>query len=197
MMRTMWRFILVAAVLLYGLAWPPYGLRAADPKMSKRSDAEVVKALASRDHVEAAGAEAEVIKRGERMIPALLMHKGDRRPYRGGGLGVRKSSGWAFVIPKEGETLKASDPPGLPVEVASLYLISRIYYGNFAFATAPALRYRGMSGEESKVINNSPDMVRRVHALYEEWVRKTTVVGIGVLRRQNEAPLSGTAFSWW
>ena len=134
--------------------------------------------------------------RGERMIPLLLQNKGDQRPYAGGGLG-KETAAWAFMIPKEGKPLRKSDPPVITVEIASLYLISAIYYGRLDFAEGPVLVNRTKSAGERKLLNNDNRQMKRVYDTYADWVKKVKAEGLDALRQRNEPPLAGTRFGWW
>lgn len=163
--------------------------------MAMRADAEVIKALGSRNPEEAEQARQAVLARGERMIPLLLQNKGDKRDYRGGGFG-KETAAWAFLIRESEQKPKKDSPPVLTVEIFSLYLISGLYYGHFDFAEGPVLAYRPKPGKE-QVINNNSKMLRRVYEAYAEWVAKVKTEGLAAMRQKKEPPLTGTKFNWW
>lgn len=161
------------------------------PAGQNQSDDEVIAALASRDREEAYRAVEETVKRGERMIPLLLRHKGDRKFFYGYGLGHRDSS---FTTPDPASFKGPGDGSVITVEVAALYLISAIYYQTLEFAQAPYLT-DGTPVKWQKF--NTRKRVASAWASVENWVRLLDKDGLESLRARRHHPLKDSPARFW
>src|SRR5260370_151714 len=108
-------------------------------------DEDVVAALGSSSSEEASRAVAEVMRRGERMIPHLIRMRGCRSVFFGAGLGNPQSS---QLIPAK----SVAGLPAIPVEQAALYLIVGIYNQNLSFAESPYLVDLALHPEACKAL---------------------------------------------
>lgn len=164
--------------------------------LSKMPDDGLALKLASDDEKEATKAALEIFKRGKTMIPHLMNLKGVKSIYEGyclndykGGVGVSKPSD--ETSPKDADV---DNGWYVTVEVASLYLISAIYYKNISFAQVPHLTgNKYVKGRRY----NIPKRVRKAWKATEKWFKKFEKKGIEKLRQSNEFPLKTTEIHFY
>lgn len=160
---------------------------------TKASKKEVVKALASHNRKRANWAIAEVMQRGPSMIPLLLKNKGDRRPFRGGGLGNRDA---AQSIDAPTGNAKHDEGRVITVEVASLYLISSLYHQTLEFAQSPYLTDHSLPAIERRAFN-SRHLVAQAWAATEKWATLLKSEGMESLRNKTHDPLQDSHVGFW
>lgn len=82
--------------------------------------------------------------------------------------------------------------PKASVEINALYEITRLFYGNYNFASAVALV---SEGEEVK-FNKGRD-IKRAFESYRNWFQKVKEIGIQKAREQRLDPLEGSGVRWY
>ena len=164
--------------------------------LSKVPDNELALKLASNDGKEATKAALEIFKRGETMIPYLMKLKGVKSIYQGsclndyiGGVGISRPTN--ETSPKDANV---DNGWYVTVEVASLYLISAIYYKNISFAQAPHL-----TGNKyvKRRRYNTPKRINKAWKATEKWFKKFEKEGIVKLREVKEFPLKTTEIHFY
>lgn len=154
--------------------------------LASATDQKVIAALQSRIAGESDAAIDEVRRRGEKMIPLLLACKGDHRRFTGNNL--IGESGNSFYWEYDGR-----DDPSVPaelryhvvsVEVAALYLISAIYFGDKHFASEPFL-----TGGPTGASSNLPDWVDAAWRSVQTWEAQRQQLGMEELKRRGQDPL--------
>lgn len=152
--------------------------------------------LASADYQQSNQATEEIFNRGETMFDLLLNQQGNQKPFMGTLLGNPQSA-TVTVKPLPGFPLSPSQQEKVvTVEVASLYLISAIYYQRLDFAQNPLLADLKLPPGE-RVAANKKEYITRAFQAVKEWVRKSKQFGMVWLRKQGEDPLKGVKLCWW
>jgi hypothetical protein len=159
------------------------------PSLQHLSDEQVVELIASRKTKEAAQATEEVLRRGERMIPLLIKGKGDRRPCFAYNLRVK--SGDFQVDPSNNTYVYFDEVHAETIEVASLYLISAIYYGTLEFAYRAELVDLSLPIFERQT-GNTPALLARAWISVDKWVVDLQKEGLQSLRNQDRDPLQSS-----
>jgi hypothetical protein len=129
----------------------------------------------------------EIFKRGEKALPFLMRLKKNNKQYFGYCLGDPKGADSIFTI----SSVKGSQ---VNLEVASLYLVTAIYFNNLAFANLPYLSDR----KQDKVFGikgynyNTPKRIKKAWESTENWYKKMQKAGLEKLRKDNEFPLKSS-----
>lgn len=153
------------------------------------TEQQLVAALGPGNPDRVTRAVAEIARRGEVMIPALVSLKGCRDTFFGGGLGHLMS---AQVIPRE----RAGSLVPVPVEQAAIYLIVGIYRGSLAYAQSPYLVDLRLPPER-RTSSVSRRLDKRAWNSVGRWVAKWRESGMEELRRRGEDPLAGAQVAFW
>lgn len=153
------------------------------------NDKDVIAALGSASSDVASKAVAEVMRRGERMIPLLIGLRGCRNTFFGAGLGNPMSS---QVIP----AAPANGLQPIPLEQAALYLINAIYEQQLGFAESPYLVDLLISPAQRKPLT-SKSMNRRAWRAVLDWNQRYKTVGVEDARKKGDAPLRAAALAFW
>jgi len=176
---------------------PLYGMIALGQKedenrtVEKLGDQDVIAMLSNRNTESAHMAVEEIMRRGDRMIPLLLLCKGNKSFFYGYGLGHHLSS---FVIRLPAKDTDINDGSFITVEVAALYLISSIYHKTTEFAQAPYLS-DGKPVDRQRF--NTAERVREAWESTEKWMEAFTSEGIEPLRSKGLSPLSRSKVRFW
>jgi hypothetical protein len=159
--------------------------------MQEKTNEQVVSMLQSRDRELATQAVYEIMRRGEPMIPFLMHLKGDARMFQGRELGDPRSS---IAVPLEVDKGRVSRESIVTNEVAALYLISAIYYGNRVFAS-PWLADASLPPEERRA-QNSSYLISKAWEAVENWVNELKKESLDSLKSKKFNPLknSGVTF---
>jgi hypothetical protein len=163
--------------------------RTSNGNAAQSTDEEVVSALGSTSSEEATRAVAEVMHRGERMIPHLVRMRGCRNVFFGAGLGNPHSS----------QLIPAKSVPGLPaipLEQAALFLIVGIYNQNLSFAESPYLADLTLRPQDRKA-STSKSLNRRAWKSVLAWNRRRKDRTLESARANNDAPLKGAMVGFW
>ncbi|MBC7912343.1 MAG: hypothetical protein H7Y30_17680 [Pyrinomonadaceae bacterium] len=123
------------------------------------TDELVVQAIGSPNAAEADRALVEALRRGDRMFTLLMANKGDSRPFAGRSF-ERTYDNWdcSALVSKTGGITHRATAPKVPVtvEVATLYLISAIYYDQrLDFAPYPHLMSKADTEAWKELSRNS------------------------------------------
>lgn len=181
----------VVAVLLASALCGTVVLGQRVKSMVNLKDEQVIAALSSQDAEAAHQAVEEIMKRGERMIPLLMVCKGNASFFYGPGLGHHSSS-FLIRLPKGNE--EVNDGSFVTIEVAALYLISAIYHRGLEFADAPYLT-DGTPVEWQRF--NTPQRVGRAWNAVEIWMCALKAEGLDSLRAKQQSPLSAADVHFW
>lgn len=153
----------------------------------KMSDEELVKTLASdkRTSFEAA---KEIMRRGDKMMPLLVANKGNKQPYAEGSLGNPNSGDITFL---PGDDKDWEEDRIITVEVASLYLISALYFQNFEFGRSAYIK-----DDEEVEFNkyNTDERVDKAWRYTENWLERMKLEGVSSLREKKISPLDESGF---
>src|SRR5262245_34411984 len=170
---------------------PEWNEKARVISMQEKTNEQVVGMLQSRDRELAAQAVYEIMRRGEPTIPFLMRLKGDARMFQGRELGDPRSS---ISVPLEVDKGRVSRESIVTNEVAALYLISAIYYGNRVFAS-PWLVDASLPTEERKP-QNSSYLISKAWEAVDNWVNELKKESLDSLKSKKFNPLknSGVAF---
>jgi hypothetical protein len=165
--------------------------KAQNVSMQEKTHEQVVSTLQSRDRQLATQAVHEIMKRGEPMILFLMHLKGDTRLFEGEDLGDIRSS---KAVPLQVVKSKISQESIVTNEVAALYLISAIYYGNRLFAS-PWLADATLPRKERKP-QNSSYLIAKAWEAVEKWTNELKKENLDSLRAKKFDPLknSGVTF---
>ena len=133
------------------------------------------------------------MRRGPSMIPLLLKNKGNRQPFRGWGLGnpqAAQSMSWPTGNAKfdEGRVIN--------VEVASLYLISALYYETLEFAQSPNLTDLSLPPSEQRTLNTR-ELIEKAWTATEAWAITLAAGDIESLRSKQQDPLKDSQVGFW
>lgn len=111
------------------------------------------------------------------VIRCLLKNKGDKRKAN------------TLTASRSQNNSRLFDTPTR--EVASLFYISSLFYGNEGFAMAIALEREG----DDKL--NSKTTVRLAYEAYQKWYEKVKEIGLKEAREQKLDPLARSGVSWY
>lgn len=161
--------------------------------MQKLSDEQVVKMVASSKGEKATQAVEEIMRRGPHLIPLLMKNKGNEQPFTGWGLGDHQS---ADYIPVPTGDKKLDEGNVITLEVASLYIISALYYKTLEFAQSPYLTDLSLPPVERRTFN-SRKLVEKAWASTEEWIKVLEIEGIEALRSKQLDPLKDSGVKFW
>lgn len=150
----------------------------------RRDDAEILKEHKRRITLAA----KEIFKRGERMIPRLMTYRGNANFFES------NLAGRSDYIPANAtKTPSNNDGTYITVEVAALYLISSIHYGELEFA-------REMYLDDGTCVSwsdyNKPEKVARAWESTEQWVNLLNEKGAAWLSKNKINPLKGSGMNW-
>jgi hypothetical protein len=170
---------------------PEWNEKARVISMQEKTNEQVVGMLQSRDRELATQAVYEIMRRGEPMIPFLMRLKGDARMFQGKELGDPRSS---RLVPLDVVKGRVSQESIVTNEVAALYLISAIYYGNRLFASC-WLADASLPREERRP-QNSSYLIAKAWEAVENWANELKKENLDSLRAKKFHPLksSGVAF---
>jgi len=159
--------------------------------LQETTNDQVITMLQSSDSELVTQAVYEIMRRGEPMIPFLMRLKGDTKLFRGRELGDPRSS---HSVPLEVVKNKVSRESVITNEVAALYLISAIYYGNRVFASC-WLADASLPRDERKP-QNSPYLIAKAWEAMENWANELKKEKLDSLRTKKFYPLknSGVTF---
>jgi hypothetical protein len=161
--------------------------------MREKTDQQLLSALGSTDGREASDAAQELVRRGARMIPELLKLKGATRVFSGSGLGHPRADQLIYLPSGIDQQDKGRV---VTLEVAALYLISAIYYGDLSFAQSPYLTDL-QSPAEKRRTTNAARLVSKAWTSTTAWSIKVKDMGLESLRSANQGPLSGSGVAFW
>jgi len=160
--------------------------------MQEKTNEQVISMLQSRDRELATQAVYEIMKRGEPMIPLLMSQKGDTKLFNGKELGDPRSS---KSIPLQVVKNKVSQELIITNEIAALYLISAIYYGNRVFASA-YLVDASLPPTERRP-QNSPTLIAKAWESVENWASELKKENLDSLRAKKFNPLKNSGVSFF
>lgn len=164
--------------------------------MSALGGEELVLKLASESNKESTRAAIEIFKRGESIIPYLLTMKGKKSIYQGNCLND-VVAGMGITRPNDETEPEDADPDNgwyVTAEVASIYLVSAIYYDNLTFAQIPYLK--GAEDVEGRRYN-TPIRVHTAWDATEKWYAKLKSEGMEKLRKDKEFPLKSSGIRFY
>lgn len=127
------------------------------------------------------------------MVPFLLKLEGRKENFVGSGLGNPNPAEFLEVYPIG---KRATHNRIVTVEIAALYLISAIYYGNLEFAQNPFLTDLTLAAER-RTINNDTVFVKRAWLSTANWYIKSESVGLERLRATKVGPLTDARIAFW
>jgi hypothetical protein len=171
---------------------PKWNKKAEVVSMQEKTNEQVIGMLQSRDQDLATQAVYEIMRRGEPMIPFLMRLKGDTRMFQGRELGDPRSS---TSIPLEVIKGRVSRESIITNEVAALYLISAIYYGNRLFASAH-LADATLPREERKP-QNSSNLIAKAWEAVENWANELKKENLDSLRAKKFDPLKSSGVTFY
>ena len=157
------------------------------------TDKDVVKKLASHNWKKATWAVQEVMRRGPSMIPLLLKNKGNRQPFRGWGLGNPQAAQSMFWPTGNA---KLDEGRVITLEVASLYLISALYYETLEFAQSPNLTDLSLPLAEQRTLNTR-ELIEKAWTATEAWAITLAAGDIESLRSKQQDPLKDSQVGFW
>ncbi len=160
-----------------------------DLSVQEMTDEQLVAALGLGYPERVTQSVAEIARRGEAMIPALVSLKGCRETFFGGGLGHPMS---AQIIPRE----RTGSLHPIPLEQAAIYLIVGIYRRSLTYAQSPYLvDLRLPQGRRTASVSRR--LNERAWSAVERWIAKWRESGMEELRRRGEDPLAGSQVGFW
>lgn len=154
----------------------------------------LIRCLTERSSACPPDVQAEVLKRGEAMLPLLMSLEGDRRPYGGGSLGKPQDSMLVFYQPT-GQAEFDRDKV-VTTEVAALYLACAIYEQRLDFAGVPYLSDARLPPEKRDA-TVSPELVKRAWIAAQGWMKDVAAKGLLTMRRTGRGPLTGSQGYFW
>lgn len=157
------------------------------------TDKDVVKKLASHNWKKATWAVEEVMRRGPSMIPLLLKNKGNRQYFRGWGLGNPQAAQSMF---RPTGNVKFDEGRVITVEVASLYLISALYYETLEFAQSPYLTDLSLPPGERRTLNTR-GLIEKAWTATDAWATTLAAGDIEALRSKQQDPLKDSQVGFW
>jgi hypothetical protein len=165
-------------------------------KVETLTDQEVMKLFLSKKPPAAEAAVDEIMRRGQRMIPLLAKNKNKQTDF----CGIDKLGHWGpgtLVVFLDHDSCKTTSR--VTSEVASLFLISAIYYEDRQFAGPPMLcdRVSAAGGETSGVCSNDSRRIRAAWASIDDWLKVYRREGIQGLRSSGQAPLRGSTVDFF
>jgi hypothetical protein len=160
--------------------------------MQDKTNEQVIGMLQSRDRELATQAVHEIKRRGEPMIPFLMRLKGDTRLFQGDELGDPRSS---TAVPLEVVKGRISRESVVTNEVAALYLISAIYYGNSLFAS-PYLADASIPPNERRP-QNSSYLIEKAWEAVENWANELKKENLDALRAKKFDPLKSSGVTFY
>jgi len=193
------RKALVCAIIL--MAFIEIAQAAPNPKwnkkvrvvsMQEKTNEQVIGMLQSRDRELATQAIYEIMRRGEPMIPLLTHLKGDTRMFQGEELGDPRVS---RIVPLQEAKGRISRESIVTNEVAALYLISAIYYGNRVFAS-PWLADASLPRDE-RIPQNSSYLIAKAWESVENWVNELKKESLDSLRAKKFYPLKNSGVTFY
>lgn len=185
-LRFLMAIMVLSAPSLQGVAACPLG-------QTEVSAERVAKAIGSRNEKRASWAVHEVMRRGPSMIPYLLKNKSDRRPFMGSGLG-NPNGAQLIILPSQKPKINKGEI--ITVEVASLYLISSLYYGTLEFAQSPYLTDLSAPPEKRRALNTR-ELVERAWVATERWAASLRIEDIDLRRQNKQSPLEDSQVDFW
>jgi hypothetical protein len=177
------------------LLWPGQYVLVGQCRGSKKgdptqfSDRDSATAIGSRSSEVTSRAVAEIVRRGDRMLPQLIRLRGCRNKFFGAGLGNPQS---AQLIPAK----TVGGLSAIPVEQAALYLISAIHRRSLSFAESPFLVDLALRPDARKA-STSRHLNRRAWKAVLDWDRRTRGNGGYADSAIDDSPLKGAEVAFW
>ncbi|RKZ50580.1 MAG: hypothetical protein DRR16_26040 [Candidatus Parabeggiatoa sp. nov. 3] len=146
-----------------------------------------------------------LFEQGVKSFDFLLAQEGNKNPFFCDCLLGTRSS-WRKMTPPvlvkirrmNRQSLTESEKEFLTtIEVASLYLISAIYYERIDFVWSGGLIDSNLLPGAGLAIGYKQDYLTRGFQAVREWVSKCKRLDIETLRKQGEDPLKSGNLAWW
>lgn len=176
------------------------GLAVSMPGQVKRNlemEAKLLEKLASTKQAEADSAAKEVLRLGEKMIPALLQKRGDTALFFGT-FGLAPDTMFIHRPTNDAsrDRILLQDGKLVTIEVASLFLINAIYFEDMNFSQTPYLVDFSLPSEQQKAANKK-FLVEKAWNAVEAWSQKLNSEGIKKLRETKTSPFEDADLSFY
>lgn len=160
-------------------------------KFENLTDPELIEKLASKKERVTGAAVAEILKRGEKLIPLLLKRRNDARFFYGW-LAPNPNFTMNVVFPARSAAVNRQylkEGRLVTIEVAAIYLIEAIFFESLHIANSPYLHDSSAAVSEKNVANTAENITQAWTAV-EKWTEKLKTSTIRELRSTNDSPLS-------
>jgi hypothetical protein len=153
----------------------------------------LVRQLGSNDVATATTASKMLLTCGSKGIETLATLRGDARLYYGRPPGDRNSA-FLTVAPESAD--KIGRERAVSVEVAALYLINAIYFGDPEFAQSAYLTDNSLPPVE-RTARNSQERIDAAWSSVDRWLSEYRGRGLRSMRRRRVDPLFFTSIRFW
>lgn len=131
----------------------------------------------------------EILKRGDRMLPRLMVLKGDQTLFWGSLARNPNAASFYYSPSADRQRNRRLLRSGQLVtsEVAALYLITAIFYQDLYISQSPYLCDFSAAPEKRKTANSS-DNIKKAWISTETWYQKVKLNGIEAARADHDYP---------
>lgn len=188
-------WISFAAILF---SFSPDCISQSDSVKGDPSDIELIEMLSLQDGDKVNVAIDKILERGEKMIPSLIKLRGDRRPFYGI---LKKDSNFATegYLPsgnKKEDDYLIKKGKMVTVEVASLYLMTAIFYQSLDISQSPYLTDASLPARDRRAANTE-GVVAKAWMGVDNWMVMLRNTSLSSLRKDNEHPLKNAKVRFW